>query len=290
MTSTLGVYPQTESPGPRWVPRVDALTAARRYWRLVVALTVLLTSAGVAAALVQHPIYTAHARLAVGRIDVSAPGAVGGFAFATQALAAQYSRAIDAVAVTRPVARQTGLTAAEVASRLRASPIPQSPVIRVMADGTTPQEAVLLANAASEALVSFTTRLNRSNPDTARLLRQFMNLSRQVIGLGARVADLHRRQVANPDPVKRQRLSKARVDLGVAELEKQTVRTAYSASTTSQASTELLQILTPAETAASDRSKRLQLFGFIGFVVGLALALALATLRANAVVRRSLRS
>ena len=288
MRSTLEVPPHTEPPAPRWVPRVDALTAARRHWLFVIVVTVLLTGAGVFAATLSNPVYTAEARLAVGRIDVSAPGAIATFATATTALASQYSRSIDARGVTRVAARRTGLTSAQVAARVSATPVPESPVIRVLATGPSQRQAVTLANEAGNGLVAFTTQLNRSNPDAVRLLRQYRSTSREVVRLRTRFDTLRRRQLDRPSSDNRQRFNRALVELQVAELRRTTARNAYTAATSSQASTQLVQMLTPASAATSNRSSRIQLYGFVGFAAGLALGLALATLRANSVVRRSL--
>jgi len=290
MSSTLDAPPHTEPPAPRWVPRVDALTAARRHWPIVVVVTVLFTGVGAFVARLQNPVYTAEARLAVGRIDVSAPGAIATFATATTSLASQYSRAIDARGVTSRAARGTGLTTAQVAARVSATPVPQSPVIRVMAVGTTQNQAVLLANKAGYGLVGYTTALNRSNPDSDRLLRLFRTNSTEVVRLQTRVNTLTRRQINTPSTRTRFLLNEERVNLQVAQLQLTAARTAYNSATSSQASTQLVQMLTPAAFASSNRSSRLQFYGFIGFAAGLAAGLALATLRANSVVRRSLRS
>ena len=288
MNSLLDVPPQTEPAVSRLVPRVATLTAARRHWLLVAFVTLLLTAAGVAAAILRQPIYTAESRLVVGRIDVSAPGALGSFTVATQALASQYSRTIDSQGVTRRVASRADMTPRGVAARVSATPIPQSPVIRVLGTGTDPREAVRLANLSSDALVSFTTALNRSNPDTARLLTRYSKASRQVVERRALLSRLRRSYDADPTAAKRARLQETEVNLRVAQLRSQTLRNSYTASTSSQAATALVQVLERAFIAKSDRMRYVQFFGFIGFVAGLALGMALATVRANRVLRRSL--
>jgi capsular polysaccharide biosynthesis protein len=289
MTSQLHDAAQApEPPAPRLVPRVTTLTAARRHWLLVAVVTLIFTAAGVAVAIVRQPVYTAQTRLVVGRIDVSAPGALGSFTEATQAIASQYSRSIDAEGITHRVAPKADLTPGQVASRLSATPIPESPVIRVSAVGTNAGEAVRLANLASDALVTFTTQLNRSNPDTSRLLRRFTAASREVVVQRAELIRLRRRYVARPTRATKQDMQATEVKLRVAQLQRDTLSQAYDASTQSQAATSLVQVLERASTASSDRSRYLQFLGFIGFAAGLAVGLALATLRANRLVRRRL--
>jgi uncharacterized protein involved in exopolysaccharide biosynthesis len=277
-----------EQPAPRLVPRVTTLTAARRHWLLVAFVTLLFTGAGIAVAIVRKPVYTAETRLVVGRIDVSAPGALGSFTVATQAIASQYSRSIDAEGITQRVAAKAHLTPPQVAARVSATPIPESPVIKVFAVGSSAGDAVRLANLSSNALVTFTTQLNRSNPDTSRLLGRFTASSRDVVVQEAELRRLRRSFVAHPTRALRDQMQATEVKLQVAELQRDTLREAYDASTQSQAATSLVQVLERASGAASDRLRYLQFLGFIGFVAGLAVGLALATLRANRLVRRRL--
>jgi uncharacterized protein involved in exopolysaccharide biosynthesis len=278
----------SEPPAPRLVPRVTTLTAARRHWFLVVVITALFTAAGIAVAVARQPTYTAQTRLVVGRIDVSAPGALATFSDATQAIASQYSRSVDAEGITRRVAPRVGLSPRQVAARVSATPIPESPVIRLSAVGTNAGEAIRLANLASSALVTFTTQLNRSNPDTARLLGRFTDASRDVVKQRAELSRLRRRYDADPTDEKRAEMQATEVKLRVAQLQQDTLREAYDASTQSQAATSLVQVIERASTASNDRFKYLQFLGFVGFVAGLAVGLALATLRANRLLRRRL--
>jgi uncharacterized protein involved in exopolysaccharide biosynthesis len=288
VNSLVDTPPTTEPPVSRLVPRITPLTAARRHWFIVAFVTLLFTGAGVAAGWLRPPQYTAQARLVVGRIDVSAPGALGSFTAATQALASQYSRTIDAQGVTRRVARRAGMTPQAVAARVSATPIPQSPVMKVFATDTSAAEAVRLANLASDALVSYTTALNRSNPDTARLLSRYAQAAGQVVSRQARLRRQLRRYDAKPSRRKLAQVQRTRVDLRVAQLRSQTLRNAYSASTESQAATALVQVLERAFAGTSDRMRYVQFLGFLGFVAGIAAGLALATLRANRLLRRSI--
>lgn len=282
------VTPFPEPPAPRLVPRVTVLTAARRHWFLVAAITALFTAAGIAVAVVRAPVYTAQARLVVGRIDVSAPGALGSFTEATQAIASQYSRSIDAEGVTSRVAPKAGLSPGQVAGRVSASPIPESPVIRLSATGPNTRDAIRLANLASSALVAYTTALNRSNPDTSRLLGRFTDASRDVVKQRAELSRLRRSYDADPTDEKRAEMQATEVKLRVAQLQQETLHQAYNTSTQSQASSSLVQSIERATKASNDRSRYLQFLGFVGLVAGLAVGLALATLLSNRLLRRRL--
>jgi len=289
----LDASPQTEHPAqpdrPSFAPAVGPLAAARRYWPVVALVALLFTAAGVYAADRRPPVYTAEARLAVGRVDISAPGALSSFALATQALASQYSRSIDAEGVTGRVAPRLHLTPLQVSQRISASPIPQSPIMRVFARGADAPHAVALANASSDALVAYTTALNRSNPDSPRLLQRFRSASTDVLKARSRLDAARRRHANGPTDATRASVLSARVDLSVAQLRAETARVAYDTSTRSQAATSLVQVLQRASAATSDRRRFMQFFGFAGLLAGLAVGVALATLLAKRRLRRHLR-
>jgi capsular polysaccharide biosynthesis protein len=288
LTSPVHHVAQQAEPATRLIPRVTPLTAARRHWFLVAFVTLVFTGAGLAAAILRQPVYTAETRLVVGRIDVTAPGALGSFTVATQAIASQYSRSIDAEGVTRRVAPNSGLTPSKVAARVSATPIPESPVIKVFATGPDAAHAIRLANLASNALVSFTTELNRSNPDTSRLLSRYSEATHDEVVQRALLSRVRRRYDARPTAARLKDVQATEVRLRVAKLRSDTLRQAYDASTQSQAATSLVQVLERASSAGSDRPRYLQFLGFVGFVAGLAVGLALATVRANRLVRRRL--
>jgi uncharacterized protein involved in exopolysaccharide biosynthesis len=280
-----GTYtPPTETA----MPRVGAWEAVRRHSLAIVLITLTGAALGVVAGLVRAPTYTAESRLAVGRLDVSAPGAVSTFAVAAQALATQYSRAVDARAVVEPVSRQLGTTPLEAARRLSATPIPESPVFRIEATGDSERAAVALAGAASTQLVEYTTKLNRSNPDSARLLRRFQRAA-VVLNRKQAARDRLRRTVGrSPSGRGREALIAAATETQLAQLEFQTLRANYQTSQQSQAATALVQVLTTPSKAASDRWPRLQLFLFIGLAIGLTFGLAFAMLRTSREARRAI--
>jgi hypothetical protein len=252
---------------------------------VVLIAVVLFTAAGIYGARQRAAIYTAEARLAVGRVDTT-PGTLATFTGAAQALAAQYSRSVRAVGVVRRAAPKVGLTPDQVAGRVGATPIPQSPVMRLTATGTSAGDAVRLANVTSAALIDYTTALNRSNPDADRLLDQYRRTTARVLALRRDLANARKRHAENPSARTRRRVDSARVDVSVAELQRDTLRATYDATGRTQGSTSLLQVLSPARVASSDRERYVQTLGFVGFAVGVAVGLALAMLLATARVRR----
>src|SRR4051794_35710672 len=137
---------------PRQAPRIGTFDAIRRHKILFLLPLVLFIGAGAAYGFVRKPTYTAEARLQVGRLDVSQPGALAGFANATQALAATYSRAITADQIRVPVAQKTGLRPGQVGSHLTATPVREGAVIRVIANDKHRARAIDIANVATQQL------------------------------------------------------------------------------------------------------------------------------------------
>ena len=255
--------------------------AMRRYWFLVVACVVVATAVAIYSEAIRDSTYTATTNVAVGRIDVSNPGALAGFSLATQTLAQSYARAIVADEIRRDVARRTGLKEGTIRADLRASAIPESSVIRITGESVDEEQAIRIANEGSAALIAYVARINRNNPDSERLYREFRAASLQVSNARAAERRAERRLEATGSEEAARALRSARVARDSAELRRETVRQAYATTQQGQASTSLLQLLNRASSATSDSRSRLQLALFIGVFAGLALGAALAIMRAR---------
>jgi capsular polysaccharide biosynthesis protein len=250
--------------------------AVRRHpWHALIPLVACLIVAFVLTTF-RSPEYTAEAQLGISRIDVSTYS-IPGFVSASRELAASYSRALKTSAVTRPLARDLGIRPAEVSSRLSASPIPESAVIVVTAKGSSEREAVELANAAKTALIAYVTRLNRSNPDSARLLSAFERASLELrTARGAR-ADALSAKASD----RQETLDQLNARIAKAKLEVKTLNGLYRASQQGQAATDVIQVLSPATSARSDAGAFLQRLLFVGLLAGLFAGVGVALLRAN---------
>jgi uncharacterized protein involved in exopolysaccharide biosynthesis len=277
-----------DSHHPDGRPRVTVVGAALRHWVLV--LLPMLALMGVAAfiGLARAPVYTAKARMNVGRIDVSSPGALAGFSTATESLAASYSRAVDAEGVVNAVSRQTGLSPNLVDRRTDATPVPTSPVFVISARGLSATSAIRLANTTSTALIEYLTLLNRANPDSDRLFKQFQD---SAIAVQERVNTRDRLQ-KSAGPIlsasEERTLAEAQARVEAAVLRRESLRSLYQSSLGGQSTTSLLQVLSSARRASSDRSTRLQLLLFLAAAAGLLVGLALATFRASRLIARAM--
>lgn len=260
-------------------PTVNVVRAMLWNWWIVLLSVLVFVAIGTAVALVRTPTYTATTRLAVGRIDITSPGALSGYAVATQALATGYSRTITAEAVTRPVAAKNGLSVKEVQDSVSATPIAESPIFRVEATASSEDRAVALANESSRALVAYAARLNQNNPDSARLYRQYRTAT--VLRKIAK-QELHtavETVAAEPTAAATTDVAKAQSSFDAADLRVNALGQAYTASVQGQAATQLVQVIAPASEATSDRGSVLMILAFIGLVIGLLAGGALAVLR-----------
>jgi hypothetical protein len=263
-------YPERQSLGAR------LLDAVRRYpLHAAIPLVACLLLALVLATF-REPVYTAKAQLGIGRIDV-ATYSIPGFVTASHDLAAAYSRALETTAVTRPLARRLGTSPGEVDAQLSASPVPESPVIVITATGSSEREAVELANAAKTALTDYVTRLNRSNPDSARLLRQFERASLRL-EMARQARDAAQASMASAGS---ETLDELNARVAKAQLEVKTLNGLYQASQEGQAATDVIQVLSPANSAYSDSRAFLQRLLFVGLVAGLIAGAGVALLRAR---------
>src|SRR3954463_9576934 len=160
-------------------PRLGILEAILRSLPLVILPVLLLVGAAVAYGLHREPTYTSEARLNVGGVNLTIQ-TIPGYTTAVQQLAVAYSRAIDATPVVSRAARKVGLSPAEVADAVSATPIQGSPVIRVRATSKEGREARRVADAAAGSLVHYAPDLNSGSEQSARLLRDFKEATREM--------------------------------------------------------------------------------------------------------------
>ncbi len=254
--------------------RIGAAEAMRWHWLTVAIPVVLLVGLAVAVGLLRKPHYTAQTTLTVNQASAGAGGLVG-FADASGALAAGYSRAITATDVIRPVAQKAGVAASTVASDVTASPVPQSPVIQVHATADSGRMAIRLANLAGKSLVAYVARLSRAAGASPDLLKQYAKASSRTTNLNNRLSAL-RSEGADSATIR-----KARKQRDAARLEQQALGVTYQQAKQGETIAKPLQVLSPTNTANSDRISKLELLVLVGLVGGLAAGGALATWRAN---------
>jgi uncharacterized protein involved in exopolysaccharide biosynthesis len=256
---------------PRPSAAGDLLEALKRYWLVVALATITFGVAGVIVGGGATPTYTADAQLNVGGGDLTSQS-IPGYAVGVQSLASAYSRAISADAIVSRTATQVRRAPGDVRGSLAASPIPESPIIRVEATGSSERAAVALANAGAQQLIAYVTERAPASDAGDALLRSFRAAS-------ARLAAAQRTlgEAKNGNDAKRLEDAQAAVD--VAQLQTRTLADQYAASAASTSSESgVIHVLAAAATAASDRRPTIEKLGLAGVIAGFVLGCALALL------------
>jgi hypothetical protein len=101
---------------------------------------------------------TAETRLFVSATAVR-PEALPGATAAANSLAATYARLATTQPVLAPVADDLGLPIAELVEAVTATPLPESPIVRIIARSATSDGAVDIANGVAASLLTFTRSL-----------------------------------------------------------------------------------------------------------------------------------
>jgi uncharacterized protein involved in exopolysaccharide biosynthesis len=268
-------------PGPGPGPNSGLGIAMRRYWILPVLCAVILAAAGVAVGRKRAPVYSASATLAVGTTNVNTPAALGGFAASAPALAAAYSRAITAQTVVDKVAGRIHADQGVVRARLTASPVPQTPVIRIDGNGPTASSAIAIVNAGTAALVNYAGDLNQSKRLAAQIYGRYQKASMTLQQARSDVDRANNAFKKSPTDANRGALTQARAKAQAASLQERTLGDAYASSQEALGASNPVQTLQQASGATSDRQSRIQMFGFLGGVAGLIIGSALAIARGH---------
>jgi capsular polysaccharide biosynthesis protein len=247
-------------------------SALKRSWSVLLASVLVCAGAGVAIGLVRNPVYKAESQLFVGSFDVRSV-AIPGFVTASQQLADAYSRLAASDVVVGPVARQLGLTSAEVRERLSSSNVPGSPVVRITAEGPSRRAAVDLARAASDATVSQVRGLTRSADEANQILQQFKVAAAKSQSADARAASLRSQRAPQ------QAILAAQTEADTARLGVQTLGNLYGEARASSGGAAQAHLVKAAVTATSDRGDVIQQLVLLGVVAGLVAGAGLATLR-----------
>ncbi|MGH2837652.1 MAG: hypothetical protein ACRDJY_04790 [Thermoleophilaceae bacterium] len=259
-----------EPPGPAFVGPLESVF---RYPLLALVPVVALVLVGLAVGLLRSPVYTAEARVSVGRVDVPAY-TLQGVTVGNTTLAASYARALGAPSVVDRAARAAGISPDEARGNLAASQIPNSTLIRIEAEGDSAAQAERLANAAAVQLIQYVTRLNVRQQDDTQLAR-FRRAQARAERARTRLLRIARRR---PDS---QAAEEARLDLQTAQLHARSVGARVLQATAAPSAENLLQLVVPAADADSDKGSVLQESLLIGLAAGIVLGFALAMLRAN---------
>jgi uncharacterized protein involved in exopolysaccharide biosynthesis len=259
--------------------RSGLLTAVRRHWITALIPVVLLVAAAVQVGLKRTPQFKATANVAVGPVFVNSPVGMASALQGTESLASVYSRLIDANAVAAGTARRLDNHSLPESGTVSATPIAESPIVKVTASAASEIQAIELANAASAALVSYVNREGNAADDANAISRLY---ARAALRFRTR-ADIRNRFIAryerNPSAASRRARDRATAAADTALLRRDGLLARYQSTVQGVSATPPLRVLTSARSASSDRYTTMQILVFIGLIGGLAAGAALALLR-----------
>jgi capsular polysaccharide biosynthesis protein len=264
---------------PELPRRMPITLVIRRHLALVIFPALVLLAAGIAVGAVRAPTYTSQASLIIGGSDPASPN-FGGNVVAAGSLATAYSRTIVATPVVDSVSAKLNVTRGTVTGALSSAPVPDSPAFNIFANAQSAHLAVAMANAANTAVLSYVNALNSATKNTSKLLASYEAAAVKVSHDNSALA------VAGRNPANTAAISAARATRDRDQLILNTLGTAYSAQLQANPPTTGVAVLTTASGATSDRKSTIELLGFVGFVVGGLLGVALAILAGSREVRR----
>jgi capsular polysaccharide biosynthesis protein len=265
----------TPAPPP---PRVDAIGASWRYPLLVLIPALILGGVGAVLSHRKPPTYTAQAKVLVGAPAPGTSGELPGVVQAEQSLASIYAREITFNPVVAPLAGRFQQTPGNIAARLSATPLPDAPIINVIATGKTSGQAVDLANAAGAKLASFVTSQTQSVKPANRAFGSYQQAATTLAQARAHenhVAQNHQSDPNNPAVVR------AQSQVQVAQLMLNIQGTQYQNLLDTRHNTPTLTMFQSATSATDNRKSSLELYVVGGVIAGLVIGAALATLLAN---------
>ncbi len=168
--------------------------SARNHWQLITVFCLLGVLLGAAFGFVRSPTYSAEERLVVGKTaQLSNLASVPGLDVAGESLASSYSRLVNTDEVQAATAKKLG---GVLNGSISASPIPDSPIVRLDATAPSQEHALAVAKAASAALVDAVEKLNRQQNQSAKAILAKFNAANAIVI--ASQAQLNRLQASLP--------------------------------------------------------------------------------------------
>jgi capsular polysaccharide biosynthesis protein len=270
------VMPFAHPPGAP-APQQSGLVGAarRRYWAVILEVVVLCTAIGVVFGLSRAPEYQSESRLLVGTVSARVQ-AIPGYVDAAKSLASSYSRIGTTERVLGPVSAQTHVPIGEVRSRITVTPVVNNPLIVITATGRSAEDARRLNREVMNTLLRVVRRLGAADTEIVNLLDDYRKTSKRAIRASARLQDLKARDDRAPASVSAKELRDQESKMEALRLEANTLGTQYANARQARSSDTGIEVFDRPRDTANDRSQKLQQFGFVGFVGGAILGLAVA--------------
>jgi uncharacterized protein involved in exopolysaccharide biosynthesis len=283
--------PEPPPPEPEELQRVfepldGAIIGALADHKVLIALvTLICTLAGIAFGYSRPLEYESAATIQVGQVNPNSPGFYG-YAQSASSLATAFARSITASEVLRKIDRKLNIPPEKAVTLLAAEPIPQSPAFRIIGSGPTSEDARHLTNVAAAAVLAYESKVNSGDPQAEKLLNTFRKATVALARAEAKAEALAQEGSTSA-------YVEAEANFKALEVRRDAISSAYKVTLETQAPREgLVSLISSANTASNNRNSHVQLFGLLGFLIGLLLGSGLALLvdRRGGTLRSAVRS
>lgn len=238
---------------------------------LGLSLVVVLMASGIGLGALYPRTYSAESRVLVGQLSVSAQ-AVPGVVSANNNLAETYARLVE----TSEFGERLG--AAEGDGRtITATPIINSPIVRMVASADNAQAAAEYANAAAEELRTYVDELNTTSSSSELTLTQYQQARSELAEAEASLAN-----AADGEGV-----SELEAAVETAQLEVDALANRFENEISESQRLAGVTVLTLADDPVDSRPRMMMLAGAAGALAGIVLAVALAVRRVHLASRDS---
>lgn len=273
------------------------LTALHRHMFLAIVIVLLCTSAAVAYAASRQRTYTAETRLAVAGSGLNGDN-IGAFPLASQEIAADYARYVTNAEEQSQLEEQLGVDEGTI-SEVKASPIPESNVVRIEVSALRRGAAVKAARQIGEALIAQVNDTTARDKAVADALALYTTLAQQTAAAQT-AADAAKLALDNANGRANSGFPRAGDDfaalqanaaatssaLAILVVQRDAAGQKYEDLYTETGMTATLKVVRESAVTGDDRMAGLQRYGLVGVAAGGLLALCLATLLERRRVRR----
>lgn len=266
-------------------PGSQLLRAARRHWFLALLPVLLFVGGAIALGMKRPARYKATTNMSVGHVYVSNPTGIATIIDATNALAGVYSRAIHSGEVLQDTRRRLG-EGSSVSGSFSATPLPNSPLVKVTSESSSARGAIALANASADALALYVNKQVRDNNASTTLSTRYRDASLEYRKALSKRQRLDRRYENDPTRENKAARDDAAAAVDTALLKRLALRASYETAVQGGTSSVSMEVFSRAGAATSDRKSMMQILVFVGLLGGLAAGAALALLRAARDIRR----
>ena len=260
------------------------LRSVFRHWIIALLLVLLGTAAGLYYGSTRPQITTAESRLVVGSTDLKYYQ-VPGYAYAATQLAGTYSHYVDQPEAQQSLNAALGSQAGEIVD-VSGSPVPETGIVSIQVQATSPQAAKNAANVVAQQLRKQANQPAPTTQTAATLLSQYNKVSVTIAETqDQQDADKLALSRANSLPSQaakgpglRKKITARAAQLSALDLQQSTLKSQYTDAISNQPLAAGLQNIQAGKVIANNHRSTLGRYGLGGLVGGFLVAVIVAVL------------